>query len=169
MRVILYQPQIPQNCGNIVRTCAVTGCGLTLVRPLGFNLSDRRLKRAGLDYWEGIEVELIDDLMAYLEKSQAPMVFFSSRAQRLYTEESYQPNHFLIFGSETEGLPSSCWERWPERFVTLPMLPDKRCLNLATSVGIGVYEAWRQINWLSGGAKSLCPSTRPDGASPAHL
>lgn len=144
MKVILFQPQIPQNTGNIVRTCAVTGTSLVLVKPLGFSTSDRWLKRAGLDYWEGVTVELIDDLEAYLEATSAPFTFFSSHAKKTYTEVSYSHNSLLIFGSETKGLPPLYKEKWPEHFVTLPMLPDKRCLNLATSVGIGVYEALRQ-------------------------
>lgn len=144
MKVILYQPQIPQNAGNIVRTCAVTGSDLIMVEPLGFSTHDRWLKRAGLDYWEGVKVEFIDDLDSYLEQTTHSFYFFSSKATKLYTEVSYDSNSLLIFGSETSGLPSIYFERWPDRFVKLPMIPDVRCLNLATSVGIGVYEAWRQ-------------------------
>lgn len=144
MKVILYQPQIPQNAGNIVRTCAVTGSDLIMVEPLGFSTHDRWLKRAGLDYWEGVKVEFISDLESYLEQTTHSFYFFSSKATQLYTEVSYDSNSLLIFGSETSGLPSIYFERWPDRFVKLPMIPDVRCLNLATSVGIGVYEAWRQ-------------------------
>jgi len=147
VKVILYQPQIPQNTGNIVRTCAVTGCSLTLVRPLGFSVTDRWLKRAGLDYWEGVEVSFIDDLEKYLEETQNQFYFFSSKAKRHYSEVSYTSSDMLIFGSETEGLPAAFHKKWPERYVKLPMIPDVRCLNLATSVGIGVYEAWRQQNF----------------------
>lgn len=151
MKIILFQPQIPQNTGNIVRTCAVTGCDLVLVRP-GFSTSNRWLKRAGLDYWEGVNVSVVDDLDALLEQAQQPFFFFSSKVSKRYTESSYQSHDWLIFGSETEGLPPSCWERWPERFVTLPMLPEARCLNLATSVGIAIYEAWRQQNFSNAGS-----------------
>jgi tRNA (cytidine/uridine-2'-O-)-methyltransferase len=143
MKVILYQPQIPQNAGNVIRTCAVTGCDLIMVKPLGFSTSDRWLKRAGLDYWEGVRVEFIDDLETYLQQASS-FYFFSSKAKILYTDATYQKDSLLIFGSETSGLPSSITERWPERCVTLPMVAGARCLNLATSVGIGVYEAWRQ-------------------------
>ncbi len=149
MKVILFQPQIPQNAGNIVRTCAVTGCELIMVRPLGFSTQDRWLKRAGLDYWEGVHVSFIDDLEAYLEQQTTPFHFFSSKASSLYTTVPYENNHQLIFGSETTGLPPLFFEKWPERFVKLPMQPDQRCLNLATSVGIAVYEAWRQQNFYS--------------------
>lgn len=148
MKVILYQPQIPQNTGNVVRTCAVTGTDLILVGPLGFSISDRWLKRAGLDYWEGVNVSLIEDLMNYLESTQSSFYFFSSKATNLYTSATYQSDDLLIFGSETHGLPEIFFEKWPEKFVKLPMVPGVRCLNLATSVGIAVYEAKRQQGFL---------------------
>jgi tRNA (cytidine/uridine-2'-O-)-methyltransferase len=148
VKVILYQPQIPQNTGNIVRTCAVTGCGLALVRPLGFSVSNRWLKRAGLDYWENVAVEFIDDLESYLSNLQTNFFFFSSKAQQLYTSVTYQREDVLIFGSETAGLPAHFFQKWPDRYIKIPMLPDTRCLNLATSVGIGVYEAIRQTGLL---------------------
>lgn len=144
MKIILYQPQIPQNTGNIVRTCSVTGSDLILVRPLGFSIQDRWLKRAGLDYWEGVKVECIDDLEEFLSQAQNSFYFFSSKAKTHYTDVCYKPDDYLIFGSETTGLSSRFFELWPEKFVTLPMKPDQRCLNLATTVGIATYEAWRQ-------------------------
>lgn len=144
MKVILFQPQIPQNTGNIVRTCSVTGSSLILVAPLGFSISDRWLKRAGLDYWEGVNVEVINDLEAYLNATNDPFYFFSSHASTPYFEAPYTPSTQLIFGSETKGLPPLFKEKWPDRFVTIPMIDGKRCLNLATSVGIGLYEGIRQ-------------------------
>lgn len=148
MKVILYQPQIPQNTGNIVRTCSVTGSDLILVKPLGFSLADRWLKRAGLDYWEGVNMEVIESLETLLLNTSSPFYFFSSKATKLYTEVSYAPNDLLIFGSETSGLPPNLIAQWPERAVTLPMIPQGgRCLNLATSVGIALYEAWRQLKF----------------------
>ena len=144
MKIVLYQPQIPQNTGNIVRTCAVTGNDLILVRPLGFSTQDRWLKRAGLDYWEGIKVDYVDSLEDLLENTKEPFYFFSSKAQKSYTEIVYQANDYLIFGSETSGLDPIFLKRWPEKFATLPMRPEQRCLNLATTVGIVTYEAWRQ-------------------------
>lgn len=144
MKIILYQPQIPQNTGNIVRTCAVTGCDLILVRPLGFSVTDRWLKRAGLDYWEGVNVQIVDNLEELLEKATNPFYFFSSKAKTCYTDKQYGVNDWLIFGSETSGLPQLLIERWPDSAVNIPMKPGARCLNLATSVGIGVYEALRQ-------------------------
>lgn len=143
MKIILYQPQIPQNTGNIVRTCAVTGNELILVSP-GFSTSNRWLKRAGLDYWEGVTVTIIEDLEEILCESSHPFYFFSSKAKAVYSEKKYGPNDLLIFGSETSGLPLSIVDKWPEQLVTIPMKPEVRCLNLATSVGIAVYEAWRQ-------------------------
>lgn len=147
MKVILFEPQIPQNTGNVVRTCSVTGTDLILVEPLGFSVSDRWLKRAGLDYWEGVNLTLIDDLVAYLENCTLPFYFFSSKAEKGYSDVSYSRDAILIFGSETTGLPDIFYEKWPEQFVTLPMQAGSRCLNLATSTGIAVYEAWRQQNF----------------------
>lgn len=148
MKIILYQPQIPQNTGNIVRTCSVTGTSLTLVRPLGFSVTDRWLKRAGLDYWEGVNVEFIDDLEDYLNNTPHPFYFFSSKAKKTYLEPEYTKNDLLIFGSETAGLPPHFQEKWPNHFVTIPMITGSRCLNLATSVGIALYEALRQTTLL---------------------
>ncbi len=116
-----------------------------LVRPLGFSINSRWLKRAGLDYWEGVNVEIIDNLDNYLESASSNFYFFSSKAKQRYTDIAYQPNDFLIFGSETSGLPPQFAERWPRNFATIPMTPAARCLNLATSAGIVVYEAWRQL------------------------
>lgn len=144
MKIILFQPQIPQNTGNIVRTCSVTGTELILVEPLGFSINDRWLKRAGLDYWEGVNVTVIDDLIAYLEKSPCDFTFLSSKVSQRYSDVTYGKDHLLIFGSETSGLPEEFHARWPEKFATIPMISGVRCLNLATSAGIVVYEAWRQ-------------------------
>lgn len=149
MKVILYQPQIPQNTGNVVRTCAVTGSELILVAPMGFTISDRKLKRAGLDYWEGVSVTIIDNLEEYLKRQTGNFYFFSSKTEKRYSDVSYKKEDILIFGSETSGLPGHFAEQWPDSFVTIPMLPEARCLNLATSVGIGVYEAWRQQGFVS--------------------
>lgn len=147
MKVVLYQPQIPQNTGNIVRTCSVTGSDLILVPPLGFSTKDRWLKRAGLDYWDGVHVETMDGLEEILETLPNNFYFFSSKAEKSYTDLCFTPDDWLIFGSETVGLPPHFQTKWPEKFATIPMLPNARCLNLATSVGIVVYEAWRQTGF----------------------
>lgn len=140
MKIVLYQPQIPQNTGNIVRTCAATGSGLVLVRPLGFSTSSRHLKRAGLDYWDGVNVEEIDDLEAILGTS---FFFFSSKATKLYTEAPYTPDSLLIFGSETSGLPDIFWEKYSEHFYKIPMVEGARCLNLSNCAAIVTYECLR--------------------------
>jgi len=148
MKIILYRPQIPQNTGNIVRTCKVTNTELILVHPLGFKTDDKSLKRAGLDYWEGVSVIEIEDLMQYLLKLRNRFYFFSSHAQQSYTEVKYDQDITLIFGSEGAGLPDQYLEKWLDRFVTIPMQEGSRCLNLATAVGIGIYEALRQQNFM---------------------
>lgn len=144
MKVVLYQPQIPQNTGNVVRSCSVTGTDLVLVAPLGFSTQDRWLKRAGLDYWEGVTVLQIDDLVAYLKEQKGSPYFFSSKANQLYTDVSYNEDDILIFGSETTGLPDEFRALYPDQFVKIPQKEGTRCLNLATSVGIALFEAIRQ-------------------------
>ena len=151
MKIVLFQPQIPPNTGNIVRTCSVTGAGLILVEPLGFKIDDAKLKRAGLDYWGGVNPEKISDLPTYLSglAKHQNFYFFSSKATKSSHEVNYQADDLLIFGSETTGLPAEYHERWPANFVTIPMINGARCLNLATSAGIALYEALRQQNfWL---------------------
>ncbi len=147
LEVILFEPEIPQNTGNVTRTCSVTGTSLTLVEPLGFSISDRMLKRAGLDYWEGVPFKTIQDLPLYLEEEQRPFFFFSSKATKSHWETEIPANSQLIFGSETKGLPPELLNAHPEKCVTLPMLKDKRCLNLATSVGIALYEVLRKLEY----------------------
>lgn len=147
MKIVLFQPQIPQNTGNIARTCAATGSSLVLVRPLGFSTQNRWLKRAGLDYWDGVQVEEIDDLPSYLEQTGETFFFYSSKTEKKYTEAVYSNRSILIFGSETSGLPPFLWERWSESFYTIPMAPGQRCLNLASSAAIVLYEAFRQTEF----------------------
>ena len=144
MRVILFQPEIPQNTGNIIRTCNVTQTGLTLVRPYSFSLSSRFVKRAGLDYFHEVDIEEIEDLEIFLEKTTCPFYFFSSKAHVSYTQVSYPQDALLIFGNETSGLPAKFSQKWPEKFVTIPMKKKGRCLNLSNCVAIAIYEAFRQ-------------------------
>ena len=144
MQIILFEPKIPPNTGNIVRTCKVTGCDLVLINP-NFDTTNRMLKRAGLDYWDGVNVIVANELDPFLEEGD--FYFFSSKASRYYTDVSYDMNTKLIFGSEVEGLPERYHRAYPDRMVKLPMVDGVRCLNLATSVGIGVYEAWRQVGF----------------------
>lgn len=114
---------------------------------MGFNPTDKQLKRAGLDYWEGVDVDFLDNLEEYLETSKKPFYFFSSKVKTPYSDIKFTSEDLLIFGSETSGLAPIFFERWPEHFATIPMIAGVRCLNLATSVGIVVYEAWRQQNF----------------------
>lgn len=144
MEIVLYQPQIPANTGNIVRTCHVTGSTLTLVKPLGFDTSDRMLKRAGLDYWLGVQVKEIDDLIAYLEATDRNFYFYSSKATKTYSDINYTSDDILIFGAETFGLHPPFVEKWPERFLKIPMKVESRCLNLSNAAAIVIYEAWKQ-------------------------
>lgn len=142
--IILFQPQIPSNTGNIVRTCHATGSQLILVTPLGFKTDDKSLRRAGLDYWEGVNVTLIDDLVSFLEETDTLFYFFSSHAEILYSDVGYPEDPILIFGSETSGLDPIFKKKWPDHFVTLPMKKESRCLNLSNSAAIAVYEVLRQ-------------------------
>lgn len=147
MEIILFQPEIPQNAGNIARTCAVASAKLTLVRPLGFAFSSRQLKRAGMDYLEEVECQTIDDLEPYLKE---PFYFFSTKGKRKYTEINFKKNSQLIFGSESAGLPSYIHEKWANHFYTIPMQSGKRSLNLSNAVAIVLYEAWRQLGFCWG-------------------
>jgi tRNA (cytidine/uridine-2'-O-)-methyltransferase len=147
MEIVLYQPEIPQNTGNIVRTCSVTATALTLVRPLGFSISDKTLKRAGLDYWDEVQISYIDHLITYLTATEKPFYFFSSKAKTLYTEIPFTRDDLFIFGSESSGLPVDIFTKWPEKIYTIPMASNARCLNLSNSVAIVLYEALRAQNF----------------------
>jgi len=115
------------------------------VKPLGFSISDRYLKRAGLDYWNDVNVDTIDNLESYLEGQNNNFYFFSSKATKLYTDVTYGSDDILIFGSETQGLPQHFYEKWPEKFVTIPMVDNSRCLNISNAAAVAVYEALRQL------------------------
>jgi tRNA (cytidine/uridine-2'-O-)-methyltransferase len=144
--VVLFQPEIPPNTGNIIRLCANTGAGLHLVRPLGFQLDDARLRRAGLDYREFADVQVHDDLAACLVRLGQPRLFaFSSHARRRHDEARFRPGDALLFGRETAGLPADVIAQVPEtRRLRIPMRPGSRSLNLSNAVAVAVYEAWRQ-------------------------
>ena len=145
MHIVLVNPEIPQNTGNIARTCAATGCMLHLIKPLGFSLEDKYLKRAGLDYWNMMEYRIydrFDDLLA--QYPHARMHFLSTKAPNCYTDVTYEPNDFLVFGCETRGLPESLLSKAYDRCVRIPMVEGARSLNLSNSVAIVTYEALRQ-------------------------
>lgn len=143
--VVLVQPEIPQNTGNIARTCAATGCTLHLVRPLGFEISDKYLRRAGLDYWHLVNVEVHESLEAFLAQYPAARLhLFTTKAKRTYTQAQYREGDFLVFGRETRGLDEEFLVQHPEACVRIPMREEARSLNLSNSVAIAVYEALRQ-------------------------
>ena len=145
MHVVLYAPEIPQNTGNIARTCAATRTDLILIEPLGFTLSDKYMKRAGLDYFSMVNIRVLPDFAALMaEHPQARYHFASTKAPRSYAEAVYGLDDFLVFGCETKGLPESLLSRVYDRCVRIPMRPDARSLNLAKSVAIVLYEALRQ-------------------------
>lgn len=150
--LILYQPEIPPNTGNIIRLCANTGTALHLVRPLGFELDERRLRRAGLDYREFASVNVHDDLAACREALGEPRLFaFSTRGTRRYDSVAYRPGDALLFGPETRGLPQAVLDALDESCrLRLPMVPGNRSLNLSNAVAVAVFEAWRQQDYAGG-------------------
>ncbi len=145
MHIVLLEPEIPQNTGNIARTCAATGAVLHLIKPLGFSLSDRYLKRAGLDYWHLMRYEVHENLQAFFEAyPEARMFFATTKGGHMYTDVSYRDEDFIFFGRETRGLPENLLARFPDACIRIPMIPEARSLNLANSVAVVLYEALRQ-------------------------
>ncbi len=150
IQVVLYQPEIPPNTGNIARTCALTGTPLHLIKPLGFSIDDKTLKRAGLDYWHLLDLQVHDSLDAFFEKyPEGSFYFFTTHAERNYSEVDLTEDCFLVFGKETAGLPDHIHQKFPDRLIKIPMLdkPGVRSLNLSNSVAIAVYEAYRQLGF----------------------
>ncbi|MDI3546542.1 MAG: tRNA (cytidine/uridine-2-O-)-methyltransferase [Halanaerobiales bacterium] len=148
MRIVLVEPEIPQNTGNIARTCAVTGSSLYLVRPLGFSTDDRYLKRAGLDYWDKLDVHYFDSLEELMgDFPDNNFYFATTKAANSYDEVAYTYDDFLVFGKETAGLPEDLLKRNLDRCIRIPMADEIRSLNLANSVAIILYEALRQLGF----------------------
>jgi tRNA (cytidine/uridine-2'-O-)-methyltransferase len=149
LHVILHQPEIPPNTGNVIRLCANTGASLHLVRPLGFELDHAKLRRAGLDYHEFARVLVHDDLAACLAALAQPRVFaFTTRGQVRHTDARFADGDALLFGCETRGLPEAVLADIPEDHrVRLPMMPGNRSINLSNAVAVAVYEAWRQLGF----------------------
>ena len=148
LNIVLVNPEIPQNTGNIARTCAATGATLHLIEPLGFSLADKYLKRAGLDYWRLMEYHVWPDIESFLSAHpQARMHFASTKAPRGHYEAAYQDGDYLVFGCETRGLPENLLERVYDRCVRIPMRQEARSLNLSNSVAIVLYEALRQTGF----------------------
>lgn len=147
LNVVLVEPQIPQNTGNIARTCAATGARLHLVEPMGFRVDDAKLKRAGLDYWHLLDITYYDNLDDFFEKNKdGNFFYFSTKATKIYSEVEYPDNTYLVFGKETAGLPEELLLENQEKCVRLPMINNSaaRSLNLSNSAAIGVYEVLRQ-------------------------
>ncbi len=147
LHIVLYQPEIPHNTGSVGRTCVAAGCKLWLVRPLGFRLDDYYLRRAGLDYWEHLDYEVVDDwaaLVARLPRRQPWL--FTKTATASYLDATFAPADVLIFGNESQGLPPSLREQYAERLLRIPIRPEARSLNLSNAVGIVTFEALRQLS-----------------------
>lgn len=150
MQVVLVAPEIPPNTGNIARTCAATHSGLHLIEPLGFEISDRYLKRAGVDYWDLVEVHTHGswDQLPDAMRQPSRLHLYTSHGGERYDQVMYGPDDVLVFGQESRGLPAWLLDAYPERVRTIPMLPGVRSLNLSNAVAIVVYEAWRQRKFL---------------------
>ena len=145
IHIVLHCPEIPQNTGNISRTCAITGASLHLIRPLGFEVTDARLKRAGLDYWKYLDITYYDSEADFFEQHKDDNIYyFSTKAKQNYAEVTYPEDVYLMFGRETKGLPEELLSAHPDTTVRIPMLPTLRSLNLSNSAAIAVYEVLRQ-------------------------
>lgn len=149
LHIVLYQPEIPPNTGNIMRLCANTGCQLHLIHPLGFELDDKKLRRAGLDYKEFAQVQNYENLQAFTEQTAIQRLFAcSTKGQRFYSDAEFREGDGFIFGPETRGLPMNYLNTLPEQQVLrIPMLENSRSMNLSNSVSVIVYEAWRQLGF----------------------
>ena len=148
INIVLHEPEIPQNTGNIARTCAATGAALHLIRPLGFAIDDKKLNRAGLDYWHHLDITYYDGLEDFYQKNpNANVYYFTTKGKNLYTDIQYPENSFIMFGKETKGLPEDLLHEHPDTCVRLPMRDGLRSLNLSNTVAIAVYEILRQGNF----------------------
>ncbi len=147
MKIVLYQPEIPQNTGNIGRLCVATHTELILVKPLGFFIGDKEVRRSGLDYWKDLNLKEVNSLEEiYSENPHSRFLYLSTKGKKSYTEEKFRENDILVFGSEGLGLPQVVFEKYPDQILTIPMWGPVRSLNLATSVGVVLYEAYRQLS-----------------------
>lgn len=148
LNIVLVEPEIPQNTGNIARTCAATGARLHIVKPMGFTIDDKKLKRAGLDYWYLLDLTYYENLDDFFEKNKdGNFFFFTTKARKTHCDVAYPDKSYLVFGKETKGLPEELLLKHPESCVRIPMINDARSLNLSNSVAIGVYEALRQLGF----------------------
>jgi tRNA (cytidine/uridine-2'-O-)-methyltransferase len=145
IHIVLVEPEIPQNTGNIARTCAATGASLHLVRPMGFAIDDKKMKRAGLDYWDKLDIHFYDSLADFMEQHKDDaLYFFTTKGQHCYTDITYPEKVYLVFGKETRGLPEDLLYAHPDTCLRIPMRDQLRSLNLSNSVAVAVYEVLRQ-------------------------
>ena len=144
LNIVLLEPQIPQNTGNISRTCAVTGARLHLIRPFGFEIDDKHLKRAGLDYWDKLDISYSDNIEQFYEKNSGEYFYFTTKGRSVHSDVEYPDNSYLIFGREDRGIPEEILYHNENHCVRIPMRNNLRSLNLSNSVAIGVYEVLRQ-------------------------
>ena len=148
INIVLLEPEIPANTGNIGRSCAATGSRLHLIRPLGFSLSEKHLRRAGMDYWRKLDLSIYDDYEDFLQKNpDARIFYFSSKGRKRYTDEAFSDNDYLFFGKESAGIPEEILLRHPETCLRIPMLKENRSLNLSNSVSVALFEALRQLDF----------------------
>lgn len=147
LNIVLVEPQIPQNTGNISRTCAVTGAKLHLIKPFGFEITDKQLKRAGLDYWDKLDIYYYENLKDFFEQNEGEYYYFTTKGKHVYSDVDYPDDAYLIFGREDKGLNEDLLYENPERCVRIPMRSDLRSLNLSNSAAIAVYEVLRQWNF----------------------
>lgn len=148
LNIVLVEPEIPQNTGNIARTCAATGARLHIVKPMGFTIDDKKLKRAGLDYWHLLGVVYYDSLDNFMEKNKDGRFWYATtKAPHVYSEVEYNDGDYILFGKETKGLPEDFLHENPQRCVRIPMISEARSLNLSNSVAIVAYEALRQLDF----------------------
>lgn len=145
--VVLFQPEIPQNTGNIGRLCVGSNCALHLIKPLGFSLDDKHMKRAGLDYWQHLTFKVYENFQDFIDKNKPERIFFfSKKTDKAYWDVKYQKGDYFVFGRETKGLSDEIMEQFKNNLLTIPMPGKTRSLNLSNSVSVIVYEAMRQIN-----------------------
>lgn len=148
LNIVLVEPEIPQNCGNIARTCAATGSVLHLIKPLGFDISEKAVKRAGLDYWHLVDVRVYENLTDFFARNEVKQMWcLSTKAPRCYTEAQFEDGCFLLFGKETKGLPEDLLDEHFDQCVRIPMRAEARSLNLSNAVAITVFEALRQLEF----------------------
>ena len=147
LNIVMVEPQIPQNAGNVARTCAATGARLHLVGPLGFEIDDKKLKRAGLDYWHLLDITIYNDMAEFFSKNNGEFFYFSTKAKKKHTDVSYSDKCYLIFGKETAGLDEKLLHKNMNKTVRIPMINQARSLNLSNAIAIGTYEVLRQWNY----------------------